>query len=153
MLSSISHRLRVGNLTHTLWNFPHLKSVISEVTRCLTKPNAAMVLLSIDSFPTEFRPMVIHILFINGLLILRKWRGSLVPNISDVKFQMNLTDTYEHCLVLQLGRLNHFQKKLGSLDQKAGPKSKQVYSGLTVDIQASPCLLLEALLLYSIPNY
>lgn len=89
----------VGTLIHVLWECPNLKSFwnrvftfISDVTGCLTKPNAALALLSIgaDIFLDEFKLMVIHILFTARLLILHKWRGSLVPNISDVKTQMTL---------------------------------------------------------------
>lgn len=108
----------VDTLIHTLWDCPHLKSfwnkiftLISKVTDCLTKPNAALALLNIgvDVFPDKFRSMVIHILFIDRLMILWKWRGSLVSNISDVKTRMNLTASYEHCLAPQL------EKKVSSI--------------------------------------
>lgn len=67
----------VGSLLHTLWECPQLKSflnqifkLISEVTGCLTKPKAALALLSlgIGNFSIDYRTVLIHILFIARFL-------------------------------------------------------------------------------------
>lgn len=67
-------------------------TLILEITGCLTKTNAALALLSVDIeiFPSDLRSLVMHILFATRLMIFRKWRGTLIPNLSDVKLQINL---------------------------------------------------------------
>lgn len=56
---------------------PNIK-LISEVTGCLTKPNAALAFLSIGKgdFPIDYRTVVIHILFTARLMILKVERFS-----------------------------------------------------------------------------
>lgn len=70
-----------GSLIHILWDCPHIHtfwrkvfSLISDITGIIMKPTLSLAILGIglESFPYEFRTIMMHILFAARLLIMRK---------------------------------------------------------------------------------
>lgn len=99
-----------GSLIHILWERPQIYqfwkaffTFISDIMGHKTGPSPSLVILSlgIDSYPKEFRMLVIHTLFAARLLIMRKWRSSLIPRITDVKYQLTLIKEFKFSSALQ----------------------------------------------------
>lgn len=71
-----------------------------------------MALLCIDigmnNFPPQLRTVSVHILFLARLQILRKWKGNLAPNISEIMQHLNLILAYEQQISYQTERQTQF---------------------------------------------
>lgn len=89
-----------GNLMHIIWTCKCLTSfwnsvfsLISQVTRIITKPvgHFALLGLSIHDFPKQFRTIVLHILF--AAQFTNKWKQT--PNISEVMQRVNIQRFHE----------------------------------------------------------
>lgn len=80
----------------------HIMEVITGYTM---RPNIAMALLSLDidinNFPPQFRTVSVHILFLARLHMLRKWKGNLASNISEIMQHLNLILAYEQQIAYQ----------------------------------------------------
>lgn len=110
---------RVGNLLHILWHCPGLTSFWSQVfyllatcTSILLKPQPALALLSIniDQCLSSHRPVVTHILVAARLIIPRKGKTNVSPNISDVVNMVNPNHTFKSLLAINTYKLIEFSQ-------------------------------------------
>ena len=110
----------VGQIMHVFWSCKHLTSfwnkvfcTISDITGILTKPSPALAVLNlgIDLFPLDCRKIVTHILLAARLLIARKWKSNLSPNVSEVIDIVKQNFTYENLLAYKYGSKRIFDRQ------------------------------------------
>lgn len=96
----------VGTLFQMLWSclliWSYWNSVfrLAEVSGAWVKTNVEQAILSIivDNYPPQLRPIVVNILASAHLMVLKKWKSSVLPNITEVKCHIHVIFYYE-CLM------------------------------------------------------
>lgn len=109
----------IGNLLHTLWECPSIKSlwnqifkIISSITGNITTTNPALAILhiGIEKFPPQFRSVISHILLETRNLILRKWKDNSCTNSSDVIKHVQRNHTFERLIAINAMHCETFDK-------------------------------------------
>lgn len=99
----------IGNFLHILWTCKSLKSFwnsvfsfISQVTGMLTtlSPHLALLGLTIDSFPIQYKTIVSHIFIAAKLTITSAWKSSKALNALEVIRRVNSHYFFEKFTVL-----------------------------------------------------
>lgn len=109
----------VGTLSHMLWSCPNIWSfwnaafrLLSEVTEVLMKANVDQTILSIniDSYPVRLKPIVVNILAVACLMVLRKWKSSVIPSITEVKKHIDAILEFERIMAYKDGSQSKFSQ-------------------------------------------
>lgn len=107
----------IGQLTHVFWSCKHLTSfwnkifrTISEITGLITPSSPALAILNIgiELFPPECRRVVTHILLAARVLIARRWKINLSPNVSEVVEVVKQNYVFESLLPYRQGNKRLF---------------------------------------------
>lgn len=107
----------VGTLSHMLWSCPNLRSywnsifrLILKLTGFIIRSNIRKAILSIDleKFPHNLKHVVMHILHAARLILMRKWKTNLTPNIGEVVNLVSETYALEQIMAYKQGYLSKF---------------------------------------------
>lgn len=81
--------------------------LIPSTLGCIQKsdPGLALVSINVDKIPAMYRALTMHVLFAARLIILRKWKNNITPNISEAIKQFDLVSTYEQYLAYSTRKL------------------------------------------------
>lgn len=110
---------RTGTLLHILWECPSLTSFWNTVFQCissctgiLTPPNPELAILhiNIDKFPYSQRQVITHLLLAARTLILRNWRSTTTPNLSEAISLVNDNYLIEKSLAVNSLSYRKFQE-------------------------------------------
>lgn len=79
----------------------------------IIKPSSQLALLnlSIDTFPYQFRSIVTHILIADRLTITAKWKTTLAPNTEEVICRVKTQHSYEKFFAIQTNNLSSFNSQ------------------------------------------
>lgn len=111
---------QVGTLPHMLWYCPQtcrfwnsIFRLIATLTGIIVKANIEQAILSvsIDHFPPDLRPMVMQVLFAARLILMRKWKSNIAPNISEVINHNSDTYALQQIMTYKHGSLLKFHKQ------------------------------------------
>lgn len=102
----------LGMLSHMIWSCLHIQSywnsvyrLFSMVTRVLVKANLEQhnSTINVDNYPPQPRPIVVKIVTVACLMLLKKWKSSTIPNISEVKCHIDVIFQYEQIMAYKYG--------------------------------------------------
>lgn len=94
----------IGTLYHIMWRCPVLKAFWAKISNLITQITGLYILLSaemvilslgIESIPGDSRVIVIHLLLSARLAILRHWKDSGSPPLTEIVETTNTHATYE----------------------------------------------------------
>lgn len=104
-----------GGIPHILWKCKRVKSfwktvfsLITTVTGLIISPSPQMAILNIGihTIPTQFRPIVTHVLL---AAITSRWKSLDAPNLSEVVYRVKLQYLYEKYFAIQTQNLPKFK--------------------------------------------
>lgn len=110
----------VGTLSHMLWLCPSLRSywnsvfrLIKKLTGFIIRPNIKLAILSIEleKFPHNFKHVVMHILHAARLILMRKWKTTLTPNVGEVINLVSETYALEKIMAYKQDCLSKFYEQ------------------------------------------
>lgn len=113
----------VGTLSHLLWFCPNIRSywnsvfrLTTKLTGFITRPNIRLAILSIgiEKFPSNLKHVVKHTLFAAWLILIRKWKSNIAPNVGEVINFISKTYTLEQVMAYKHGCLAKFYMQWSS---------------------------------------
>lgn len=110
---------KVGTIQHILWECPSITGFWNSIFQCIAsctgilsppKAELAMLNLNIDSYPFMYRQLITHLLLAARTLILRNWKSTLIPNLSEAIALVNDNYSFEKAISVNNLTYHKFQK-------------------------------------------
>lgn len=105
-----------GTLFHILWNCPKIKPLWRQIENIIRNfsyqtpplsPSMAILSIDLESIPNQVRTIISHILLVTRLTILRHWKDTEPPSITEVITTVHNYGTYE---VLHASAMGNHEK-------------------------------------------